>query len=242
MILLIAPVAQTFAQGKNSSGGGSGGGAVEQDQTRDQDRVRDPSTHEGDEPDQDRLRQQDQDRLKINQQYDDTATSTATSSSSLRLMIQQREREFEKEASTSDQKIRNMVQNENRVRVAVQALLLSKDFLGGIGPQVSEIARQISNSQASTTEAEINIERRSLLQRIFFGWDISNSSIIEREITQNQEKIARLKDLIGNASGISAEVRNMLEEQIQNMETEQERLRKLSEDEAKLWGIFSWRF
>lgn len=242
-ILFVAFSVQVSAQGKNSGGtsgnsGGNGSGAVDQDQTRDQDRIMDPSTHEGDEPDQDRLRLQDQDRIRI----DDESLKTATSGSSLKLMIQQREREFEKEASTSDEKVRNMVQNENRVRVAVQALLLSRDFLGGIGPQVSQIARQIADSQASTTLAETDINNRGFLQRLFFGGDLSNATVIQRELERNQERVAELKQFLSAATSTPLEVRNMLEEQIRNIESEQERLGQLAEKESSRWGLFSWRF
>ncbi len=243
MVLFLVAIQPVSAQNKGAGGGAGGGasqpaGSTSGDQIREQDRdrVQDPTTHDGDEPDQDRTRLQDRDRIFIE------ADIVATSSASLQQMVREREREMEALASTSDQNIRNTVRNENRVRLAVQALVASEDLLGGIGQQVSVIARQIGSSQASTSEAEKNIKERGFLSRLFFGGDKDSATIINREVVRNEERIRELNTLLADRTDIPEQIRTILMEQIRLMEEEQERLRQLSEEQNTAWGIFSWRF
>lgn len=253
--LLISPLPYSFsfaAQGvggssrPSTSGTGSsepaGSGQGDQLQTQDRDQIKDPSTHDGDEPDQDRtqLQIQDKDQTQIFLH----TTNPATSNDSLRNTIQQREREMEQfiSSSTSDSKYANVVRNENQVRSAVQSLLDSRNLLKGIGPQVSEIAQQIGVSQASTTEAEKNTVNRGFLARFLFGGDKQSAEVINREVLRNQERIKELHRLIGDNASTTDELKIILREQIQLIEQEQERLRTLADKELGQWGIFSWRF
>lgn len=215
-------------------------GTQDRDQLQDRDRIQDPSTYDGDEPDQDRdqIRDRTQDRINLEVE---SVSVPAGSANQLRLMIQNRETELNKEVSSTSKKVeQNAIRNSNQVRLAVHALLSAEDVIGGIGPQVSEIAQQINNSVQATVNAEASIRTRGVLANLFFGGDKDNASKIEAEVLQNQERIRQLNQIIASST-ISSEVKNILQNQIQIMEQEQIRLSELANQEKNRWGVFSWR-
>ncbi len=251
------------------SGGSAGDGIQDRDQTQDRDRIQDPTINDGDEPDQDRDQIRDQDRTGQDIEVEEVDTDDedlpqdqnrireqerlqlnlenvpqpAGSINQLRQMIQTREEELNREASEEDAEVweRNTIRNTNQVRLAVHALLSAKNVLGGIGPQVSEIAQQINNSVQATVNTEAKIQTRSSWARFFFGGDKSSADLIQAQVERNRERIQELNQLMEEGN-ISLEVRNMLQEQIQIMEQEQTRLLELADQEKGDWGLFSWRF
>ena len=155
--------------------------------------------------------------------------------------IELRKQELDDEEASSTPKTRDIMKNANPVRLAVHSLLASKDLLGGIGPQVSEIAKRMNDSVATTTEVEAKVKSRGFLARIFFGGDSTSADIIAKEATQNQARIDSLTTLL-NQANVSADVQATLKAQITALQTAQTRLKALAEREKKACGLFSWRF
>lgn len=214
-------------------------GDQDRDRLQDRDQIRDPSTHDGDEPLQDRDQNRDQDRDRININLESVAVPASTTLQ-LNQMVQNREREMNREmaSTTSNQ---NVIRNMNQVRLAVYTLLSSENLLQGIGPEVSNIAKQINSTNEIIANAEENIQSRGLLGRLFFGGDKANSSIIEAQVNQNKIQLQKLEELMAQAQ-VSLEVKATIREQIQVITEEQTRLLNLINGEYKRWGIFSWRF
>lgn len=234
---IIYAVAQGGAGAGGSGGSNAGQDQRDKDQIREQDRgrVQDPTTHDGDEPAQD----QDRDQIRIKPEV---VPAPATDSFQLRQMMQERERELNQEASSTPAPQQNIIRHENRARLMIHAMLSSEDLLGGnIGPRVAEIAQEINGSIQATVRAEAAIANRNLWTRIFMGGDSKSAQAILQEVERNRIRIEELNRLLEQA-GISAEVKNMLQEQIRAMEQEQERLHTLANREEKSWGLFSWRF
>ena len=180
-----------------------------------------------------------QEKLRTRLEY---ASGTATSVPHLVQMIKERVRELEQEGTSSvATSSKNTIRNQNQVRVAVHALLASDTLLGGIGPQVSAIAREFNASVATTTRAENRILSRNFFSRFFFGGDKENSASIQSEVSHNRVSIKQLSNLLENST-ISVELREMLKNQITILEQEQNRLFDLAEQEKNRWGIFNWRF
>lgn len=247
---------------QGGSGGGAGSGV--QDQDRDREQIQDPSTHTGTEPDQDR--EQDRDRLRDSDQmliatssqpagnsngYQNReqeqfmlryagSTTPAQTPAQLRQMVQERERELNQEANatTTEEQI---VRNGNRVRLAVHTLLASEGLLGGIGAQVSAVAKEIALTAASTTALEAQIAERGFWRKLFFGGDRGRATTIESAVNQNRTRIEQITRLLVGQE-LDDEIRVQLEEQLRNMEQEQERLMDLAAAEKSRWGILSWRF
>jgi len=125
------------------------------------------------------------------------------------------------------------------VRLAVHALLAMENLTGGIGRNVSQIAREFNNSAQATIRAEERIQTRNMLMSFFFGGDEQAAEEMEQEVNRNRERIQELKRLMQECE-CEEEVKAMLQEQIQNMEQEQNRIQELAQNEKKSKGIFGW--
>ncbi|MBU0761552.1 MAG: hypothetical protein KKD39_00860, partial [Candidatus Altiarchaeota archaeon] len=131
--------------------------------------------------------------------------------------------------------------NQNVVRERVMSLLALKNATGdkGIGQQISEIAIHLSNSINKTQKAEEKIMDRGGLERFFFGGDEQAAAEIEQQVEQNRARISQLKEL-RKSTGL--EINLFIEEQIQELELEQNRLSGLAQREKESKGIFGWLF
>lgn len=159
--------------------------------------------------------------------------------SELRQVIQERQQVMNQEMQNLREQEQNIYQNQNRVRLAVHALLAMENLTGGIGRNVSQIARQFNNSVQATIRAEERIQMRNMVLRFLFGGDEVAAGEIEQEVIQNQQRIQHLRQLM-NQCDCEEQVRAMLQEQIQNMEQEQTRLQQLAQNEKKSKGLFGW--
>lgn len=129
--------------------------------------------------------------------------------------------------------------NQNAVRTAVQTFLYLDEIDGGIGQNVSAIARQYNNSVATRLQAEEQINQNTGLQRIFFGGDTEAAETILQNLNDSTEQIVEMKSLVENCT-CDNETRALLMEQIGVMEQEQERLRLLADGEISDNGLFGW--
>jgi DNA-binding transcriptional MerR regulator len=186
------------------------------------------------------------DQNQQNQQGDGNATAAhfrgqvkAQTTTELREMIQQRQQEMNQEISNLREKVQNMYQNQNKVRLAVHSFLAMEDMIGGIGRNVSQIAREFNNSVMATIRAEEKIQDRNWFARVFAGGDDQAAGELEREVNTNRERIQQLKQLREQCN-CTEEIRTMMQEQIQNMEQEQNRLQQLAQTEKQSKGIFGW--
>ncbi len=168
-------------------------------------------------------------------------TTPVTSLEALKKSIEERKQELDDEEASSTPDAQEVAKNANPVRLAVHALLASKDILGGIGGQVSQIAQQMNDSIATTTAAQADIQSRGFLTRLFFGGDKASANALNEAISQNAERIASLTTLLNQAS-TTADVKATIEAQIAAFQTAQTNLQALAAKEQSQWGIFSWRF
>ncbi|MCR4276182.1 MAG: hypothetical protein NUV90_02265 [Candidatus Parcubacteria bacterium] len=181
---------------------------------------------------------EDQDELELELEDDG---DRAFSLDDLKQKIENRRLELDDEEASTTPENQGLMKNANPVRLAVHSLLASKDLLGGIGSQVSEIAKQMNDSVATTTNAEAKIQSRSLLARLFFGGDSAAADVISQAVAQNQQRIDDLTKLLEGAN-VSADIQIVLKAQITALQTAQARLQDLAQKEQKMWGLFSWRF
>lgn len=172
---------------------------------------------------------------------DESTTTIAHSLRELQDGIEQRRHELDDEAASSTSDVRDSLEHANAVRLAVHSLLASKDLLGGIGPKVSEIAREMNDSIATTTQAEIEIHSRGFFSRLFFGGDAAAADVIAQAVARNQQHIDDLNKLLADPT-VSVDVQTTLKAQITALQDAQTRLQDLAQSEQKSWGVFSWRF
>lgn len=155
--------------------------------------------------------------------------------------IQKKQQEMNQEMRLLGETERRIYQNQNQVRLAVHSLLGMEDLIGGIGPQVSEIAKEFNNSLEATVRAEERIQARNKILKFFSGGDRAAAIIMEQEINRNRERIQQFKELKEECD-CDDEIKTMFQEQINNMEQEQNRLQQMAEKEKQTKGLFGWLF
>lgn len=180
----------------------------------------------------------DQDEIDLDLEEEGVLART---SDDLNQKIEERKHELEQEVASTSPEHQAIVADANEVRLAVHSLLASKELLGGIGQQVSEIAKEVDHSVASTTNAEAKIQARGFLLRLLFGGDSTSADVIAQVAAQNQARIENLTTLLSQAN-ISVEVQATLTAQIAALKAAQVRLQDLAQKEKSAWGLFSWRF
>jgi hypothetical protein len=132
---------------------------------------------------------------------------------------------------------RDRIKNENEVRIAVTTLLDVENMSGGIGRNVSAIARDFNNSASSIRKIEDRIQSRSSFVRLFFGGDREAARELANQTSQNNARIVELQQLI-NSAPLDTEVRAVIEDQIRIIQQEQVRLQQLSTREQEDRGLF----
>ncbi len=153
--------------------------------------------------------------------------------------VQLKEQQMNQELQQMKSPQKEVYQNQNQVRSAVHALLAMENMTGGIGQQVSAIARNFNNSVQSTIRAEEKIMSKSGFSRFFSGGDEEAAEELEAEVGANKLRIQQLKQLKEECD-CGEEVKAMFQEQIQSMEQEQLRLEQLAKKEKASKGIFGW--
>ncbi|MDP2365657.1 MAG: hypothetical protein Q8M94_18060 [Ignavibacteria bacterium] len=185
--------------------------------------------------------QQTENQEEENLMIQETKQTRLRTTEELQQMIQERNQEMVQEMQTLKPAQQKVYQNQNAVRLAVHSLLEVKDLIGGIGPQVSQVAQEFNNSLQATIRAEERIQTRNRVVRFFAGGDKNAATAIEQEVNRNRERIELLNQLMEQCEceeGIMA----ILQEQIRNIEQEQNRLQQLAQNEKQYKGIFGWLF
>ena len=78
--------------------------------------------------------------------------------------------------------------------------------------------------------------------RTLFGGDREAAGLLIQYADQNRQRIQTMEHLLANCSDCDPQVRQMLEEQVQVLSQEQNRLIALGQEEQADRGIFGWLF
>jgi len=129
--------------------------------------------------------------------------------------------------------------NPNEVRDAVQLLLAMENRTGGIGPQVSAIAREFNNSENTSQQYKDRIKNRDAFSKIFFGSDRQAAAELANLTTQNQARISEIEDLM-NTTTLDTDTRTRMDQQLlilrQQLALEQQLTAQAQQDR----GLFGW--
>jgi bacterioferritin-associated ferredoxin len=243
IFLILAAVAVT---GVLAKGGGpdNGMGLQVQNQSQVQDRLSDV---------QNPIRNQSQDQERVRDQIQVQQTGQVRLQNQTRAMnvtllhqqLQEQIQEQEHAGRSPDQQ--RVFAHYSNVSAFVHLLLnesqnnaLLGEGPGGIGPQVSDYARQFNNSLQVQLQAEERIGNRNGIVRFFSGGDAEAAGTLEQETIRNQGRIQAMTQLINQCQDCDGQVKEMLQEQLQNMEMEQTRLLQLAQQEKQDKGIFGW--
>jgi hypothetical protein len=132
--------------------------------------------------------------------------------------------------------------DQARVDIALYAIALSGNVTGSTGPELARLGAEIANSSADAHRAELQIEARSSVSRMLFGGDREAAGLLVQYADQNRQRIQEMEQLLMNCSDCDPQVRVMLEEQVQVLAEEQNRLRVLGQQEQGDRGLFGWLF
>ncbi|MCK5473928.1 MAG: hypothetical protein KAI53_00850 [Candidatus Aenigmarchaeota archaeon] len=159
--------------------------------------------------------------------------------------IRQKDQEMKAKTETMSGGKKQAYQNQNEVRLAVHTIHSMGNMIGsmggGIGTEISAIAKQYNNSIQASLQAEEKIQSRSSLKRFFFGGDNDAAADLESEMLQNQNQLRELTQLKEQCD-CTDEAKLIMQEQIQTMEQEQERIKELANAEKQSKGILGWLY
>lgn len=165
------------------------------------------------------------------------------STSSLKRSIEDREDKLKAEASsTKNRDKQDALEDHDGMRLAVHALLSSRNLLGGIGQEVSVLAKDLNSSVTSTLSAEVKMQSRGWMKKILFGGDKENSASILGRVNQNKKIIQKLNALIAGCATCSADLKVMLQARLKLAEDEQVRLEAIAKNEIEARGFFGVLF
>jgi poly-gamma-glutamate capsule biosynthesis protein CapA/YwtB (metallophosphatase superfamily) len=176
---------------------------------------------------------------EVHAQIKETRAVIAENITELRAVIKEQKETFNAQVANLTAEVRAMRENQNEVRLAVHSLLAMGNLTGGIGPQVSAIAREFNNSVMATERAEQRIQARDAVTRFLAGGDETAAAELEAQVARNNAQIQNLTQLM-QAAALDPDVQQVMQEQLQAIQQEQERLRLLAQQEKANRGIFGW--
>ena len=157
----------------------------------------------------------------------------------LKVKIKEKVNETEIEIHSSGVKDEQVIQNQTSLLIGIEALQLVDELVAAHGANITGIKAGLEDSVNATTQAEIQIKDRNQVVRFFTGGDDVAARQIERELDQNQDRIQEMQQLIDQCN-CSPEVKDVLHDQIKEMEQEQDRLSDLAQQELEDKGLIGW--
>ncbi len=157
----------------------------------------------------------------------------------IRQKMERNQERFNETLENLSEKDKEVHRHGFRVSNAVHSLLATENWTGGIGEEVSQIAQDINKSVNKTVEAEQKINNRGGFSKFLFGGDEKAAEKIQSQVNKNQQRLQRLEQSQQNCN-CSEEVKNMMQEQIQEIEQEQQRLQQIAQEEKQNKGLLGW--
>jgi hypothetical protein len=138
--------------------------------------------------------------------------------------------------------LKDMFENRNKVRLAVEALLSMENMTKGIGKNISKIARDFNNSEKNESDNEGKIANRGKFIKWLWGGDRRSARALLNQVNLTEKRIDRLEALKANCTNCTAEVIQLIDDQIAVLKAEQQRLKDLANLELQYKGVFGWLF
>ncbi|WP_298670239.1 hypothetical protein [uncultured Methanofollis sp.] len=163
----------------------------------------------------------------------------ATLHERLREEINQTADDLENETGALPPEKQKVWKNQNEVRLAVHTFLALGEMDGGIGKNVSAIARTFNNSVQTRLQVEEQIQARPGWLRFLAGGDETAAETLFQSLNQSRDQIREMQRLVENCT-CDNETRSLLQDQLRVMEEEQERLLALAGNETADRGVIGW--
>lgn len=154
--------------------------------------------------------------------------------------IDLRESEFEKGLAYEEEEgILQIKRNQNRFKGAVQNLMIMENMVGDNSLKLREHTQNLNQLSARTLELEMEFSERGFFKKMFFGQKNKSKQEFSKIIEEREFAIGELKKIFENCE-CSNEVKNIFEEQLNEISLEHERLGNFYAKESKKKGILSW--
>ena len=142
-------------------------------------------------------------------------------------------------AKTENGKQVNGAEHRSTVAKFVQNLLdIADREQGGIGEQVRAVAREQDESNEKIAEAIDEIQNRSKLKTFLIGTDYKNIGQLRSEMVKTRNQIEQLERLLDETT--SEENKTALQEQIQTLEQEQQKIEDFLKANESKFSLFGW--
>lgn len=253
ILLLLLSALSVPAAAAGGSGGSDGGGAGGSDGAGNgDDSAGDgaaPSEPEGPQAqplqeEQERKQQTtvEQPGVQINQQDRDQTQGRTNVSTDDETIILQRDRDhFLQQVGMRQQNLSGEPERA-QVHTALYAFSIAGNVTGRDGPELARLGAEMNTSFAAAYAAEEQIKNQNSLMRMLYGGDREAAGLLVQYADQNRQRIQTMEQLIANCSDCDPQVRLMLEEQVQVLSQEQNRLITLGQEEQADKGLFGWLF
>ncbi len=129
---------------------------------------------------------------------------------------------------------------QNALQLAVHAVNISQGLLGENGTRMFQLANQVNASYQLAVNSEQQIQNRNSIVRFFMGGDSEAADEILQQMEQNQIRIQEMNQIIDACDDCDPQTVAVLQEQMQNLLQEQNRLQQLAQDEKDYRGLFGW--
>ncbi|NVO65880.1 hypothetical protein [Methanofollis tationis] len=177
--------------------------------------------------------------VQINQQDRDQTQGRTNVSTSDDIVLQRDRDHFLQQVGMRQQ---NLSGERDGAQVALYALSIAGNVTGRDGPELARLGAELNTSSAAAYAAEEQIKNRNSLMRMLYGGDREAAGLLIQYADQNQQRIQVMEGLLANCSDCDPQVRLMLEEQVQVLSQEQNRLIVLGQEEQADKGLFGWLF
>ncbi len=133
----------------------------------------------------------------------------------------------------------SVAKKQRGISEAVHGLLATENLSGGIGKQVSQIARDINETVNETINAEAKIQKGGVGE-LLFGGNHKAADNLQSKVQENKQRINQLQNITQNCENCNEEVKSFMQNQIQKLQQEQDRLQNLAQKEKSKKGLFGW--
>jgi hypothetical protein len=243
ILALLLPLSIVAADSHGGGGSsGNGGGSADNSQGgpaptlySEQERENEQEQKGDDEPGQTDVKEKEQEREQEKKHI------LVGSSTELKVMVQTRKEEQKRVEDGVGEKEREQIQNENRINLATEVIESAQNLFGPRNLEVQVLVGEFKKTHEDSTEYEERFAKQSAFSRFLFGGDRDAAEEMEKTVAQNQVRVEMMNQMMQECD-CDEEAKKILQEQLQNMEQEQARLKEVALKEKSKRGVFGFLF
>jgi hypothetical protein len=156
--------------------------------------------------------------------------------------MQAEQTRLREESKSYDGEAQKVFQNQEQMRIAVQAVLASSEAMGDQGYQAVQLGGAMQAKVQEALDVETKLKERSSVGKFFFGTNEEDAQQALAVAEEMQQQIRNMEQLVMTCESCDGDTKVVLQEQIQVMQQEQNRLEDLAQNESGKQGLFGFLF